>query len=128
MKWTCVNFHEMYLFQSIPEEYQNGPMIGYYITASNSAGDLFEIAINNPNQLVQTMTLPCQQTKISIKSWGEAGNSTTVSTVSILENFGKTFLNVLKEANQALDFQCHMLWSILCSMVCGETWLFILLE
>jgi hypothetical protein len=94
----------MYLFQSIPEEYQNGPMIGYYITASNSDGHLFDIAVNNPNQMVQTMTLPCQQTIISIKSWGEAGNSTTVSTISIHENFGKIFANVLKETNQVMDF------------------------
>jgi hypothetical protein len=40
----------------------------------------------------------------SIKSWGEAGNSTTVSTISIHENFGKIFANVLKETNQVMDF------------------------
>ena len=93
----------MYLFQSIPEEYQNGPMIGYYITAS-SDGHLFAIAVNNPNQMDQTMTLPCQQTNMSIKSWGEAGNSTTVSTISIHEHFGKIFANVLKETNHVMDF------------------------
>ena len=101
-------------WKSIPEEYQNGPMIGYYITASNSDGHLFDIAVNNPNQMVQTMTLPCQQTIISIKSWGEAGNSTTVSTISIHENFetSRPTLVIVEAQKNSTDTTVNVTWSL----------------
>ncbi|CAC5372171.1 unnamed protein product [Mytilus coruscus] len=71
---------------AIAEEYQNGPFLGYYISASSPNGGLFKEYHANSSgsdHQQQPMDILCDQPiTITMKSWGKAGYS-NASTIVI---------------------------------------------
>ncbi|CAC5372167.1 unnamed protein product [Mytilus coruscus] len=74
------------LWKALGKEYQNGPFLGYYISASSpNDGLLKEYHANSSGSdyLQQPMDIQCDQPiTITMKSWGKAGYSNT-STIII---------------------------------------------
>lgn len=74
------------LWKALGKEYQNGPFLGYYISASSpNDGLLKEYHANSSGSdyLQQPMDIQCEQPiTITMKSWGKAGYSNT-STIII---------------------------------------------
>lgn len=90
-KEDCTNNNERSItvhWKMVPEIYQSGKLIGYYISISNFKGSLLQqYYISNTRQLQQSFkNLPCnQEMVVSLKSWGELGLSMNSSTIVIPE-------------------------------------------
>ncbi|XP_052058400.1 uncharacterized protein LOC127698770 [Mytilus californianus] len=79
------------LWKAIAEEYQNGPFLGYYISASSPNDGLFKEYHANSSgsdHQQQPMDILCDQPiTITMKSWGKAGYSNTSTIVIPKANY-----------------------------------------